>query len=153
MKNGVFLVLKNQWGNILRDLLAGIPVDDYCWRISQTQIIDHADDDAGKDLPYEAVLSGKELASYYTDVEDYLLLFCVLFAFPDADSIVDLVLPQDYVKSDCEITILIYDARYVEVYAKDDDTLKKFLQNIAAIQTEAVKYYIDEESPRHGMSV
>lgn len=130
----------------LKHLLNNIPLTDYDWYISETEIIR---DDKNQIWPLK--MNGHELQNHLE--ESNLVIFINMQAYPKGANTSELNVYEDFLNSTCEIIILIYDVRFVEIYVKDKSLIMKFIENMEKCGCTQITIKTDKDDTRTRLSV
>ena len=142
----IFLHLEGEYGFILDELLKKIDIHSMIWEIGFTEV-----------FPTE------RFSADWMDVEafgklikaepDYLLRMGEFKAFPNKQDIVSINTYQDFIRSNCQIVILIDYSRYMDIYAKNLAVIEQIRENSKNVGTEEVHYITDDNDERTKMMV
>lgn len=120
--------IPNEYNHFLALILEGIPIENYYWKLNEDDIyitlnftpqcLFHSDKIDGKQFKEKICLP-----SYY-------VCFAKLQAFSSDVHVHELFSFEEYVKSDCELIILVTDGEFVEIYSKDKGNLDKIRKNV-----------------------
>ena len=135
--------------NVLKFLFTSLGVNDYDWIISEDEVI----------LQNHRYLLSKhpninEFNQFITN-EQFVIIFINVQGYKknSMKSNVNLVSYQDFMKSACEIIVLISDGYLVEIYCKDRDVLRLFAANLKKSGCKDIKYKTLENDGRTKLSV
>lgn len=145
---GIEFKIPNLYGSFISDILNGISVEQYVWKISE----DEAYLNMEKSLFLTEVLTGqdfKETICY----PSYYIVFANLQAYPNGSDLNELNTYEDFLKSSCEIVILITDSIFVEIYAKDEKIINKIKYNAEQCDFKEIRYITDKNDCRTVFSV
>ena len=127
---GISFKAPNKYGHILIDILNGVDLNLFQWNVMQADIIwSIPQKGLSSFFDVEQNISGSELIKQITK-DDYYVLFIVLKAFPLDSKIMEINNYRDFLHSDCQLALLIYDVTNVEIYCKEDRLLKIITDNI-----------------------
>ncbi|MED2706607.1 DUF2691 family protein [Bacillus toyonensis] len=143
---------KKYSGKSLADILHPIPCDIYKWHIGYEEI--HIDGNAGSCEPFfgdNETIDGNELKRLVNG-ETYLAIFAELKAFPKNAIVSEIATYNDFVSSECEIIVLMYDCYYIEIYCKDTKLIENICDYVKQQGYTDIEYK-DENDPRTGMYV
>lgn len=123
MNKGISFKIPNEYGSFLNDILKGINIKEYTWKINEDEVyFNHAED-----LFTSEVLEGQKFERLIA-FPSYYIVFVKLQAFTNPSNLSLIETYEDFINSDCNILILICDNIFVDIYAKaskDIDTIKK----------------------------
>lgn len=83
----------------------------------------------------------------------YYIQHMMLEIIPNNSIIKNITTYEDFVKSQCELLLLIYDVAYGEIYVKNKDWLFKLLDNIEKMKVKELCIKTDESDMRTAMYV
>lgn len=145
---GVSFEIPNEYGKQLFDIFKDIDITQWHWRIGGGESYIIEDGTLGKDLfdPVQ-VLTGEALYKFISE-HDYYLIFTDLKAFDHAEDVMEIETYEDFVKSDCQLVLLVVDSSYVTVYAKDPSVIQDLYQRAIAVHYENIHYITHKDDPR-----
>lgn len=144
---GIEFQLDIEYGDVLNEILSGIPLNEYDYYISEDEIL------GASDLP---VVYPKVDASYFGELEKcapYLVCFFNLQAYRRGETRQKIEKYEDFSKSSCQFIVLIADGYDFEIYAKDDQLLLQFIKNASALHAKDIRIKTDYCDGRTRMSV
>lgn len=136
---GIKFKIPNLQGSFISEILNGISLEQYVWRISEDEVYL----DMEKPLFFSEVLNGQDFRETIC-CPSYYIIFANLQAYPTSNDFNELKSYEDFLKSSCEIAILIADSIFVEVYAKDEKIVSKIRINAENCKYEEIDYITDE---------
>lgn len=157
MKNmGVAFEIPNEYGNYLSDILEPLPVNFYQWLIDNDEIHLLHDNEFTNEFLFDSgdrILSGKKLYESSKN-NTYYMVFVTLRAFLKDGIIKEVSKYKEFLESDCQIILAVYDCSCVMFWCKDSQlvlnmykyALSKGYENVKYISEEdliASKYYIE----------
>lgn len=156
MRNmGVMFEIPNEYGNYLFDILEPLPVNCYQWLIDNDEIHLLCDNKFTNEFLFneDRIISGEELYKISKD-NTYYMVFITLRAFLKDGTIKAVSKYKEFLESDCQITLAVYDCSYVMFWCKDSQlvsdmymyALSKGYEDVEYISGEdliANKYYIE----------
>lgn len=125
----------SSYERILYDLLKNIKYDEYDWRFVQQEI--YFDVDKNRKVPY--ILSGVDFEKMIKSEDKYYCFFVNLQAYPSHQEQAEIKTYSDFVKSKCELIVLLSDNSFIEVYAKSSFLLQQIIDNI---ESKNISYQI-----------
>lgn len=148
MKNmGVSFEIPNEYGNYLSDILEPLPVKFYQWLIDDDEIHLLKDNEFTNEFLFndDRIVSGQKL---YEDSKNntYYMVFVTLRAFLKDGTIKAVSKYKEFLESDCQIILSVYDCSYVMFWCKDKKLVKDMYMYALSRNYENVKY-ISEEYP------
>lgn len=155
MRNmGVMFEIPNEYGNYLLNILEPLPVNCYQWLIDNDEIHLLDDNKFTNEFLFneDRIISGEELYRSSKD-NTYYMVFVTLRAFFKDGTIKEVSRYKEFLESDCQIALAVYDCSYVMFWCKDSQlvsdmymyALSKGYENVEYISEEdliAKKYYI-----------
>lgn len=81
------------------------------------------------------------------------VVFLKLQAYFENDRFFDIHSYQEFVDSDCQLLLLIYDCQAVEIYAKDQPEIKSIYENALLNGYTEIQYVTDSNDGRTKMDV
>lgn len=151
-KRGLTFKIPNEYGALIADIVEPVKCDNYNWHIDNDEI--HlVIEDALTDnwLFNETVVKGKDFSRAITS-NIYYTIFAELKAFPKNQPITIVSGYKDFINSDCQVIVLIYDCIYVDVYCKNETVIEKLFSNAENKGYKDIEY-IDDNDPRTRMAV
>ncbi|MGD6901565.1 DUF2691 family protein [Bacillus infantis] len=130
MKRGVTFEITNEYGWFLFEILLSLEASSFDWSIADEEAYFIENGELGRKLFPEnkMIMAGGDLMAYLHPNSCYLI-FADLKAFPPGKAAGDIKTYKDFLKSDCQMAILIVDCSDVAVYCKDrerTETLYRF---------------------------
>lgn len=153
MKRGVSFIIPNKYGSLIYDILKPVCIESYNWFIGADQINIVENNCLSNNTLFEQqIIDG---CHFYHKIKDnvYYVIFTELKAFPKDDDIDEIVSYDDFIKSKCEIIVLISDCCFVDIYCKDDNLIKKIFENAKIQGYENISYINDKNDSRNRMYV
>ncbi|MBT3318239.1 MAG: DUF2691 family protein [Clostridia bacterium] len=148
MIRGLEFQIPNEYANALSYILKDIDFDMYSWHISEDEIFSYK---KGKEMLKKTVYDGNNFKKQFKN-KRYLPHFINLQAYQLGGARESIENYEDYVKSNCEIILLIWDSFYVNLYAKNHDIIELVKKNVEQ-NAENLEYITDENDCRTRMSV
>lgn len=147
MKNvGVKFEVPNKYGSYLYDILEPIPGNSFKWLIDNDEIhLVHDDDLTGEFLfnNDDEILSWEKL--YGSSKNNmYYMVFVTLRAFLKDGVIKGVSEYKDFLESDCQIMLAVYDCSYVIYWCKDSQLVSSIYEYALSKCYENVKYISEE---------
>lgn len=148
-KRGLRFLIPNGYGSLLSDILEPIDCCKYNWHIDNDEIHLIVDDAlTDKWLFTEKVVEGKDFLRLIRE-NRYYLIFAELTAFPKEAHIASISCYNEFLKSECEIIVLVYDCSYVDIYCKYEELLGKLFTNALGKGYENVRYIAEDDDRTH----
>lgn len=152
MKRGIQFELPNEYGTFLGDILKPIDLPAFNWQIGSGESYKEINNEVGSLFPEgERVMEGN---AFKRTVEsgDYYVIFAELQAFPKGKT-AEISTYDEFMKSDCELVLLVADSRYATIYCKDLDNLELLFRHAHSCGFTNVEYVTDENDTRNRLSV
>ncbi|WP_042475624.1 DUF2691 family protein [Bacillus ndiopicus] len=153
MNIGITFLIPNQWGRFLYDLLKPINLSAFHWQIGAGESYIMKDGDIGGELyPNEmSSIEGNKLKARI-ETNTYYVIFADLKAFPTLQ-MRTIKTYEDFVKSDCELALIIVDCSYVSIYCKQQTMLETLYNHALYCGYENVQYVTEDNDTRTLLSV
>ena len=153
MKRGLTFDIPNTFGQFAADILKPFPISAYTWFIGDGEAYTDFKEDTDTDLfpQNQRIIEGHELRQRL-EGNSYYMIFAELKAFPSG-MVTEINTYEEYLKSSCELVILIADCSYVSLYCKDPDMLEALYQQAVQCGFLHVDYVTDENDARTRLSV
>ncbi len=94
---------------------------------------------------------GKDFEKYIN--KDHYVIFLKLEAFGENTKKFDIHTYEEFQNSDCQILLLIYDCKYIEVFAKEKDVIQSIYENAKKKDFAEAEYITDENDERYILDV
>ena len=155
MIRGLFLLTQNKCGFILRDILKNININGLIWEIGYAEVFSMSQNDDTQEANRfsKGVMTSEELMKQAQRPPEYYPLFGEFKAFTSKESITPIGTYSDFIDSDCQLIILIADAVYIDIYAKDKELLKQIKKNAQKLNCTEITDITDENDERHKMYI
>lgn len=153
MTRGIFLLAPNGYGKILANILDGIPINSFFWKVEHVEAYSGNADMHSDNRFDTAPMTGNDFFNTINEDPNYLLMFGEFSAFYKESDIVEIKTYDDFIESNCQLLILVADTTFFEIYAKDLATIEKIKQNAEKLDYEKVEYITDENDQRTRMSI
>ncbi|HEX3076686.1 MAG TPA: DUF2691 family protein [Lachnospiraceae bacterium] len=127
---GLSFRIPNRYGNFLSDILKPLPYNDFLWLIENNEIYKIIDDEflnEGLFKNSNNLLPGDELLKLANSCTQYMI-FITLKAFTKNGHIISVRSYNEFLYSDCQIILGVYDCSDVMLWFKDR-TLASILYN------------------------
>lgn len=130
MIRGLSFEIPNEYGRYLELILQSINLENYEWVVGHGESYQVVNEELGSDLfsSVSNTVSGTELSSIIKN-KDYYLIFVDLKAHHKG-KIKPILTYDEFLKSDCELVILIVDSFEVTIYCKREKDLEQFYNNV-----------------------
>lgn len=123
MIRGICFEMPNEYGTFLAKILNPIDIQSFSWKIGYGESYKVINKELGEDLFSEAKVIDGTTLKMLLENNSYYIIFADLQAFPKG-KMEEINTFQDFLKSDCELVLLIVDCCDVTIYCKDRDKLK-----------------------------
>ncbi|MEO3946169.1 DUF2691 family protein [Gorillibacterium sp. CAU 1737] len=153
MIRGISFQIPNEYGSYLKEILQPIDVTLFDWYTGGEESYTTINQRQEPLFPNEVFgLDGADLGATIENKNQYLI-FVNLRAFPKGKCVVDVVTYEEFLKSDCELVLLVIDSSYVTIYCKDKDQLDDLYKNAFNKEYEYIDYITDDNDFRTKLSV
>ena len=144
MVRGISFQIPNKYGSILNEILDNVDVEGFNWYNiqDQNQVLNLNDNPLFNKEQY----SGKDF-KYIINQKDYYILFIKLQAIL-GNKFEPINNYSDFLKSDSQILLLIYDSVYVEIYIKDQYIATVIKNNAERYHFMNIEYICDDNDYR-----
>lgn len=143
---GVSFEIPNEYGNYLSDILEPIPVKCYHWLINDDEIHLLKDSEFTNEFLFndDRIISGEKL---YENSKNniYYMIFVKLRAFLKDGTIKEVSEYKEFLESDCQIILAVYDCSYVMFWCKDIKLVSNMYKYALSKGYENVKYISEED--------
>ncbi|BCK00512.1 DUF2691 family protein [Anaerocolumna chitinilytica] len=148
MKNmGLSFEIPNKYGTYLSEILNPLPYTEFQWLIEDDEIykiINGEFLDEGLFHNTNNVITGNELYKIATSCSQYLI-FVTLRAFNKKENIVPVGNYQEFLDSDCQIILGVYDCSYVMLWFKNTSLTSLMFNYIQKKGFNNLKYITEYE--------
>ena len=136
---------------ILYHILKCIDIEKYNWYAidSQSDVWEYKYNTYMSDLFFKKDYYNGEFFLNQINLE-YFVVFLKLQAYHKHDELKEIDSYDDFLKSDCQILLFIWDCYFVDIYLKDEAIAKAFYENALANGYTEVEYITDENDERTG---
>lgn len=126
MIRGLKFEISQETANPLLGILAGVNADSYFWFCVQNQ---EEVWNTKKDSPFfkKADYIGEEFSDLIK--QDCYIIFLKLQAYATKSKYYNICTYEEFLKSDAQLLLLIYDCEFVEIYCKNENTSKALYNN------------------------
>jgi len=141
---GISFEIPNAFGKYLFEILNTINITEFFWRIGggEAYYIESNQLDTSLFPPVD-VIDGTTLYSTISK-KDYYLIFADLKGFTEETDVREIENYQEFLKSKCQLVLLVVDSSWVYIYSKDQDTIKQLYSNAVAAKYNNIDYLTDE---------
>lgn len=152
---GISFVIPQNQPYVLKEIFENIALNNYTWKNAkeQEEVFPQGDDGVpvnkmfiGKDI-----LNGDEFQKLIQ--KPHFVLFAKLSAFSYNKELQEIETYIDYLKSNCEMIVLIYDCEYVEIYTKSLEIINTITNNCVKYGYTNIELISEETRSRNIMNV
>lgn len=140
MIRGIKFKIPNKWGYVLKDILKDISLENYIVKINEDNEIWIEND---KQLLEEKIIEGEKFSKLISK-NLYYTIFANMHIYEKESKISNIKTYEQFLKSDCEIIILIIDSIDVCIYVKNKEILNRIELNVKENKFKNIKYITDE---------
>ncbi|MDR1001890.1 MAG: DUF2691 family protein [Oscillospiraceae bacterium] len=145
---GVTFDIEQCTGKMLWQILKCIDIESYIWYVEQDAVYTSP---SGETFFKKDSYDGSEFLKLA--LVDHYIIFLKAGAYLKNGGYFDIKTYEDFVKSDCQLLLLICDCEYVDIYAKDKNISKAIYENAIANNFTNLEYVTEENDGRTGMDV
>ncbi|SHI05946.1 DUF2691 family protein [Clostridium grantii] len=139
--------IPNEYGKYLNDLIEPIPFDKYWWSIDNDEIHLLDNDEFINEFLFkeeERIIQGEKLYNI-AKTNTYYLIFVTLRAFSKEETVEAVRTYKQFLESDCQIALGVYDCSYVMFWCKSDQLISKMYSYAVSKGYEDVEYINEED--------
>lgn len=152
MVRGISFKVEKKEDRILEEILKGINVLNYDWYNIESQMEAwYFEDDGEEGFLADTYYSGRELLKNIS--KNHYVIFLKLEAYPKKTNDFDQHTLEEFQSSECKILLLIYDCRYVEIFAKEKNIIDNLYINAQKKGFTKIEYITDVNDGRIKMDV
>jgi hypothetical protein len=148
MKNmGVWFEIPNAYGNYLSDILEPIPFNCYQWAVDDDEIHMLKDNEFTNEFLFndeDRIISGEKLYDSSKN-NTYYMIFITLRAFRKDGIIKSVSNYKEFLESDCQIILAVFDCSEVMFWCKDSQLVSKMFNYALSKGYENVNYISEED--------
>jgi hypothetical protein len=145
MKIGVRFEISNEYGKFISDVLQPFNYIQYKWQINNDEIyVIHDGKFTHEWLFTENLIYEFEFFNLVND-NIYYMIFSTLKAFPKEETPIKIDTYEEFVKSKCELIMMVADSSYVELHCKDISLIDKLYNNAKTKGYENIKYIYSKD--------
>ncbi|MGO5549103.1 DUF2691 family protein [Wansuia hejianensis] len=150
MIRGVSFNIPQLKSNTLWKIFSAIDINKYYWYIiqSQTEVWDNL---LENDFFKQECYPGEEFSTCIQS--NHYIVFLKLQAYSTFTNMRNMCEYNDYIKSDCQLILLVHDCEYVELYSKDQYTINLIYQRAAANGYKEIEYIMDNNDGRKVLDI
>ena len=147
---GLLFEIKNEYGKQLSDILTEIVNPSWYWSIGPGEsykpggLYKKERDPKMLEVLFPSNAMDGEAFLKLISTGEYYLIFADLKAFPTSESVVEINSYEDFLKSSCQLALLVIDSVYVSIVLKEQQMIDKLLECVEAIGYSNIKFLTDE---------
>ncbi|WP_338777763.1 DUF2691 family protein [Metabacillus sp. FJAT-52054] len=154
MKRGISFEIPNEYGRFLMNALMSFEISEFVWTSGGEESYLVKGDELQEPLfPDEVSRMDGLLLRELLEENKYYLIFVNLQAFPKGESSLRVETYEEFVNSNCQLVLLVFDSVYVEIYCKDNIRLESLYQNAKLRCFNNLHYITDKNDIRTRLSV
>lgn len=150
MIRGLTFTISQEIKYPLSNILSGVNTEEYSWFCvpNQEEIWN-----SKRDAPFfdKTDYTGKEFSNLLK--LDCYIIFLKLQAYHSKNKYCNIHSYEDFLISDCQLLLLIYDCESVEIYCKNEDTSKTLYNNAINQKFSDVMYITDSNDIRYKFDI
>ncbi|TWT06350.1 DUF2691 family protein [Planococcus sp. CPCC 101016] len=153
MKRGISFELPNEYGFFLAEILKPIDMTALSWRLGSGESYKVVNNELSENLflEDEKLIEGKLLKKLLEN-NPYYVIVADLQAHPKG-KVTEINTYEEFVKSECELVLLVVDCYYATVYCKNSEKLELLYTHAHNCGFENIEYITDENDGRTRLSV
>jgi len=154
MKRGVSFEIPNEYGSFLGEILKPIDITTFNWYIGGEEAYFIENGTLGQPLFTGKIygMDGVRLKGII-DKNEYYIIFANLKAYPKDKNVIDIRTYEEFLKSDCQLVLIVIDCSYVAIYCKDKEKIENLYHSAKLNEFENIQYITDENDFRTRLSV
>lgn len=141
---GLDIKVKNKYSDYLNQLFRDIDLTNYLWEINVDNILYSENGEKKENLFGADALTGEEFGKCISR-DNYYMIFVDIKAYPLDSERIEIKTFEDFMKSNCEMTLLCTDSIYIEFYSKSKEILDKVYNNSKGSNIEIAEFRSAEE--------
>lgn len=139
MIRGIRFKLSNEYNSFINKILEGINIGNHFWKIDEDQVFA-----GGGDFLFTTdIYAGNDFKKIIS-MPSYYVVFLNLKAFPDKCSFNEIRDYSDFLKSNCELIVLISDSIFVSIYSKNRNHIETIKLNAQKNGFQDIEYITQE---------
>lgn len=147
MNIGIKFKIPNEWGRLIKDILYEIECEEYIWKIDEDEVyLEDTTKNDGFLFPQEKKVFNNTEFMEIISKPSYYTVFVNIQTYFKQGLLCDMQTYDDFLKSDCEIILLITDNIFVNIYAKTESIIEKIKANAINNNYTQIKYITDENN-------
>jgi len=139
---GVNFEIPNEYGKFLEELLIPIPCNNYKWLVDNDEIHVIKDNDSINEFLFkdeERIIGGETLESI-AKRETYYMVFLNLWGYNKIGSTKQVHTGKEFLESDCEIILGVYDCSEVIFLCKDKQIVDNMYTHALSKEYSSIEY-------------
>lgn len=144
---GVRFKIPNEYGKFLSDILEVIPNNQFIWLVDSDEIYKIKNNEFTAESLFgdeERVINGDKLVDIASN-NAYYLIFLTLRAFIKHGNVERVSKYEQFLSSDCQMILAIYDSSYVMFWCKNDQLVLDMYNNALLKEYEDIKYISEDD--------
>lgn len=137
---GLYFLVTNQPDQYFKKILKGLGTENYFWKISEDEVYKKNEEQSNcySDLVFEKnVYTNKEFFNILE--KNIYAIFCNIQLYSNIEDIEDINTPEDFIKSKCELILILTDDHFFEVYYKNPFYKELIIKNLNEMGVEDIK--------------
>lgn len=140
---GIRFEIPNDYGKYLKDIFEGLNTSNYYWQIDDTEIMTFNQNY----LFDKNIYNDKEFSSKIKE-NNYYIIFADIKCIKTKKKVI-INNYDSFLKSDCEILLLVVDSSYVDLYVKSKLYMDLIKSNVERNDYKNVEYIYNDDNPRN----
>ena len=140
MIRGVEFLVPQTEPDILHQVLGCIDVKSYDWEVSEKDI------DTWGYFYDKLRYSGEEFAEKIK--EPHCIIASKILAYPNGETDDEPLYYEDFLRSKCQLVLIMYDRQYTELYCKSEEISRRLFDHALRLGFGEVMYITDENDGR-----
>ncbi|OCS85535.1 DUF2691 family protein [Caryophanon tenue] len=150
---GLTFEINNEYGKCLEEILSGIIEPSWFWSIGPGEAY-KCFNNSKLELfpPNNEIMDTKSFMNIITTGK-YYLIFSDIKAFPTRESIVEIKTYDDFLKSSCQLALLVIDSVFVSIFVKSEEILCIVYECAKKLAYTNIKFITEDESEHNQLTV
>ena len=150
MIRGISFKISQKEPNVLLDILSAIDLTKFYWYNIKEQAEVYTEE-LEDDFFLKDYYKGEEFFRYIE--KSNLIIFLKFQAYLQFSDYENIRTYDDFIKSDCQLILLIYDCEYVELYVKDSNYATIIYEEAIKNGYDTIDYITDNNDERTSMDI
>ena len=150
MIRGISFKISQKEPNVLLDILSAIDLTKFYWYNIKEQAEVYTEE-LEDDFFLKDCYKGEEFFRYIE--KSNLIIFLKFQAYLQFSDYKNIRTYDDFIKSDCQLILLIYDCEYVELYVKDSNYATIIYEEAIKNGYDTIDYITDNNDERTSMDI